>query len=171
MRNIALENQLEALSDHGSGPLAFWRTLSCTDFCTEARIVETAVVSIVSVSRLVAPALITELAVLHTDELAPTWNDIAMAFFRMDGMQHGLAYDIGGTCAALSSMRVNTLGTVLLLKALAEPYIALDPDTRIWVASTWLAENSILLNQTTLSQIDWWQSDRGFQTPLLAGEA
>ena len=170
MRNIALEDQLEALSDRGSGPLTWWRTLSCTSFLADARIVETAVVSIVSVSRLAPPALIAELTAMPEDELAPTWNDLAATFFQLDGMMLGLAYEIGGSCAALSARQVDPLGTVLLLKALSEPYTNLDPDTRIWVASTWLAERGSVLNQTTLSTVDWWQSTRGHQQSLLAGE-
>lgn len=169
MRNIALEDQLAALGDRGTGPLSWWRTLSCADFNSEARIVETAVASIISVSRLAPPALIAELAALPDDELAPVWNDLAMHFFSLDAMSLGLLYEIGGSCAALSCRQIDALGTVLLLKALSEPYISLDPDTRIWVASTWLSERGSLLNQTTLSQIDWWQSSRGYQAPLLAG--
>ncbi|MBJ6121947.1 hypothetical protein [Sphingomonas mollis] len=171
MRNIAFEDQLEALGDRGSGPLSWWRTSSCTTFLADARIVETAVVSIVSVSRLAPPALIAELATNHEDELAPTWNDLAHLFFSMDAMALGISYDIAGSCAALSARQIDPIGTVMLLKALAEPYITRDPETRIWVASTWLAERGSLLNQTTLSTVDWWQTARGHQTPLLAGEA
>ncbi|TVV73774.1 hypothetical protein [Sphingomonas solaris] len=170
MRNIALEDQLAALDSRGIGPLSWWRTLPCSDFCSESRIVETAVTSIVSVSRLVPSALIGELAALHDEELAPVWNDLAMRFFALDAMSLGLHYEIGGSCAALACRHIDPLGTLLLLKALSEPYISLDPDTRIWVASTWLSERGSLINQTTLSQIDWWQSARGFQSPLLAGE-
>ena len=169
MRNIELENQLEALDYRGSGPLSWWRTLSCTDFLTDARIAQTAVVSIVSVSRLAPPALIAELTAMPEDELSPTWNDLASVFFQLDGMSLGLCYEIGGSCAALSARQVDPLGTILLLKALSEPYTNLDPDTRIWVASTWLAERGAVLNQTTLSTVDWWQSTRGHQQPLLAG--
>lgn len=171
MRNIAFEDQLEALGDRGTGPLSWWRTLSCTAFLSDARIVETAVVSIVSVSRLAPPALIAELATIPDDELAPTWNDLAHAFFCMDSMALGICYEIGGSCAALASRQADPLGTVMLLKALSEPYITRDPETRIWVASTWLSERGTLLNQTTLSGIDWWQSARGHQQHLLAGEA
>ena len=171
MRNIALENQLEALSDRGTGPLCWWRTLSCSNFLADAKIVETAVISIISVSRLAPPALITEIAAVPDDELAPTWNDLAVTFFSMDAMSLGLCYEIGGSCAALSARQIDPLGCVLLLKALAEPYITLDPETRIWVAGTWLAERGGLLNQTTLSSVDWWQTARGHQLPLLAGEA
>lgn len=171
MRNIALEDQLEALGDRGSGPLTWWRTLSFTNFLADAKIVETAVVSIVSVSRLAQPELIAELTVTPEDELAPAWNDLAACFFGLDGMSLGLCYEIGGSCAALSARQIDPLGTVLLLKALSEPYVSLDPETRIWVASTWLAERGSLLNQTTLSAVDWWQSERGHQQPLLAGEA
>lgn len=171
MRNIAFENELEALGDRGIGPLSWWRTLSCTAFLADARVVETAVVSIVSVSRLAPPALIAELATVPDDELAPTWNDLATVFFSMDAMALGISYEIGGSCAALAARQVDPLGTVMLLKALSEPYITLDPETRIWVASTWLSERGTLLNQTTLSGIDWWQSARGHQQHLLAGEA
>ncbi|MFL0587660.1 hypothetical protein [uncultured Sphingomonas sp.] len=170
MRNIALEDQLAALGDRGTGPLSWWRTLSCTSFLADARVVETAVVSIVSVSRLAPPALISELTALPDDELAPAWNDLASHFFSLDSMSLGLCYEIGGSCAALSARQIDPLGTILLLKALAEPYVSLDPDTRIWVASTWLADRGSLLNQTTLSQVDWFQSARGHQAPLLAGE-
>ena len=171
MRNIALEDQLDALRDRGSGPLSWWRTLSCSSFIADARVVETAVISIISVSRLAPPALISEIAAIPDDELAPTWNDLAVNFFSMDSMSLGLCYEIGGSCAALSARQVNPLGSVLLLKALSEPYIMLDPETRIYVASTWLAERGTLLNQTTLSSIDWGQTARGHQLPLLAGEA
>lgn len=171
MRNIAFEDQLAALGDRGSGPLSWWRTLSCTSFLADARIVETAVISIVSVSRLAPPALIAELAERPEDELAAAWNDLASLFFSFDAMSLGLCYEIGGSCAALSARHVDPLGTLLLLKALSAPYVSLDPDTRIWVASTWLAERGSLLNQTTLSEVDWFQSSRGHQTPLLAGEA
>jgi len=89
----------------------------------------------------------------------------------MDSMSLGLCYEIGGSCAALSARQVDPLGSILLLKALSEPYIMLDPETRIYVAGSWLAERGTLLNQTTLSSIDWWQTARGYQLPLLAGEA
>jgi hypothetical protein len=170
MRNIGLEDQLEALSDRGTGPLSWWRSISCTSFLADAGIVATAVVSIVSVSRLAPPALIWELTALPEDELAPAWNDLANLFFSFDGMALGLCYEIGGSCAALSARQIDPLGTTLLLKALAEPYIKLDQDTRIWVGSTWLAERGALLNQTTMSQVDWFQSARGHQSNLSAGD-
>lgn len=163
MRNIELEDQLAALDDRGSGPLSWWRTLSSSDFNTEAKVVQTAVVSIVSVSRLAPPGLISELTTTLSEDLAPTWNDLASVFFSLDAMSMGLCYEIGGSCAALSALQIDPLGTILLLKALAEPYITHDPDTRIWVASTWLADRGSLLNQTTLSEIDWFQSFRGYQ--------
>lgn len=170
MRNIALEDQLEALGYRGSGPLSWWRTLSCTDFFVEAKIVETAVVSIISVSRLVPPALIAELTTLDGDDLSATWNDLAAAYFQLDGMMLGLAYEIGGSCAALSARQGDPLGSIMLLKALSEPFVSLEPECRIWVGSTWLAERGALLNQTTLSSIDWWQSTRGHQQPHQPGE-
>lgn len=170
MRNIALDEQLTALNDRGTGPLSWWRTLSYKGFNADAGIVETAMVSVISVTCLAPPTLVGELTTLYPDELAPAWNDLATIFFGFDAMSLGICYDIGGSCAALSARQADPLGSILLLKALSEPYIKHDLDTRIWVASTWLAERGTLLNQNTLSSLDWFQSARGHQTSAIGGE-
>ena len=169
MRNVALEHHIAALCDRGIGPLSWWRTLSFTDFSAEARIVETAAASIIAVSRLAPPDLIAELTAVREEEKAPVWNDLAIRFLELDAMSLGLSYEIAGTCAALSALQLSALGTVLLLKALSEPYVTLDPPARLWVAGTWLEHRGSLLNRTTLSEVDWHQTGRGIQ-PEIYGE-
>jgi hypothetical protein len=131
MRNVALEDQIAALCDRGIGPLSLWRTLGFADLVVEARIVDAAAASIIAVSRLAPPDLIAELTAVREEEKAPVWSELAVRFFELDAMTLGLCYEVAGTCAALAALNMDALGTVLLLKALSEPYLQLDPSTRI----------------------------------------
>lgn len=171
MRNLAFEQQLAALREHSVGPLSWWRTLTFHEFGKGAAVVETAVASIAAVSRLAPPELIAEITLAVEEEKARVWNDLSMRYAAMDAMTLGLCWEIAGSCAALSAREMDPLGLVLLLKSLSEPYVSHDPDTRLFVASTWLGDRGSLLNQTSLSQIDWWQSERGFQGQALGEDA
>lgn len=157
MRNFAFEHQLASLAEYSVGPLAWWRSLSFIDFSRGAAVVETAIASLVAVSRLVPPELIAEMTVATEEERRPVWNDLATRFSALDAMSLGLCWDIAGSCAALSAREMDPLGLVMLLKSLSEPYITHDPDTRLFVASTWLGERGTLLNQTSLGEVDWHQ--------------
>ncbi|MGY2735586.1 hypothetical protein [Sphingomonas sp. UYP23] len=163
MRNIALEEELSALSRHLISPLSYWRTLSATTFAGEVGVVETSVASLISVSRLAPPELISELLTAQFEERVPVWNDLAVHFHQLDRATLGLCWDIAGSCAALSAHQLDALGLVTLLKALAEPYVSIDPTTRINTAVSWLTLAGTLLNPAVLSQVDWFQSDRGYQ--------
>jgi hypothetical protein len=163
MRNIELENELSALSRNLVSPLAYWRTLPLPSFEAEARVVETSVASLISVSRLAPPELISELLTAEAEERMPIWNDLSAHFMQLDRSVLGLCWDVAGSCAALSADQLDPLGLILLLKTLSEPYITSDRDVRMEVAVSWLLRAGTLLNPTVLSQVDWFQSARGYQ--------
>ncbi len=78
-------------------------------------------------------------------------------------MQLGLNAEIAGSAAALSAHAYSPLGLVMLLNMLSQPYTRMDPAARLAIAATWLGERGVILNRTTMAEVDWYQSGRGYQ--------
>lgn len=160
MRNFALEAEISAQARNLAGPLSYWRLLPASTFNQHRVVVETALVSIVSISRLAPDELIGELAYALEEERIDVWNDLCVRFTVIDRMAHGVAAEISGSFAALSASQADPLGFVLLLNRLCQPFTPVDLGQRISVASSWLAAHGTLLNPTTLADVDWQQSHR-----------
>lgn len=163
MHNPTLERELAAHSVHNVGPLCWWRTLSAEDFAASADVVEAALVSIVAVSRQAPGGLVSRLTTAMEEERAQVWNEIATLYLQLDAMQLGICAEIAGSAAALSAALFDVRGLVTLLNMLAQPYVTMDPAARLATGATWLGERGMLLNATTMADIDWAQSgnDRG----------
>ena len=157
MHNRLLERELEGQERHGSGPLSWWRLLPADQFAASAEIVEAAVASITAVSQLVPPYLIAALSTAMEEERAAVWNDLSVHYLNQDMMQLGLCAEIAGSAAALSANLCDPFGLVMLLNLLSQPYTGLDQEARLATGATWLGERGVLLNRTTLSEVE---SDR-----------
>ena len=155
MYNMLLERELEAQGRHGSGPLSWWRLLSAEEFAASADIVEAAVASIAAVSQLAPPDLIVALSTAMDEERAAVWNDLSVHYLNADMMQLGLCAEIAGSAAALSANLFDPFGLVMLLNLLSQPYTCMNPEARLATGATWLGQRGVLLNRTTLSQIEW----------------
>jgi len=155
MRNLQLEAELSALFEHSTPPLTWWRTLPAPTFIAERAIVEAAVASLVSASRLARPDLIAELLSAQQEEKTPLFNELAVHFASLDGMQLGLLWEIAGSSAALAAADFDPIGLLRVLKSLSEPYVTAQPELRLAMAATWLGEMGSLLNPTTMSEVEW----------------
>lgn len=156
MHNRLLERELEAHERHGSGPLSWWRLLPAEEFAASADIVEAAVASIAAVSQLAPPDLVVALSMAVDEERAAVWNDLAIHYLNQDMMQLGLCAEIAGSAAALSANLFDPFGLVTLLNLLSQPYTSMDQEARLATGATWLGERGVLLNRTTLSQVEWY---------------
>ena len=86
MRNFALEAEISAPARNLAGPLSYWRLLPASTFNQHRVVVETALVSIVSISRLAPDELIGELAYALEEERIDVWNDLCVRFTTIDRM-------------------------------------------------------------------------------------
>ena len=155
MRNLELEAELAAHSQHHAPPLTWWRCLPAHVFIAERSTVEASVASVVAISRLASPDLIEDMMHAQDEEKTIVFNRLAGHFFSMDAMQRGLLWEIGGSCAALAAADFDPVALLRTLKALSEPYINAQLERRLASAASWLAEMGGLLNPTTMSEIDW----------------
>lgn len=158
MHNPTLERELAAHSAHNVGPLCWWRTLSAEDFAAGADVVEAALLSIVAVSRQAPDGLVERLTTAVEEERAEIWNDVSSIYLRLDGMQLGICAEIAASAAALSACLFDLRGLVTLLNMLSQPYTTMDPAARLATGATWLAERGMLLNTTSMAEIDWAQT-------------
>lgn len=155
MRNLQLEAELAAHSEHRAPPLIWWRTLPAHTFISERAIVEAAVASVVTASRLAPPDLIGAMLTAQAEEKTAVYNDLAQHFLRMDMMSMGILWEVAGSSSALAAADYDPLGLLRTLKGLSEPYISAQPEVRLSVAATWLAEMGSLLNAKVMSRVDW----------------
>ncbi|MEN2749139.1 hypothetical protein [Sphingomonas sp. T9W2] len=164
MRNLQLEAELSAHSEHRAPPLIWWRTLPAPTFIAERAIVEAAVASVVAASRLAPRDLVNAMLTAEAEEKTWVYNQLARHFTCLDAMKLGILWEVAGSSSALAAADFDPLGLLRTLKGLSEPYISAQPEVRLSVATTWLGEMGGLLNPTTLSQVDWEQaSDRHAQ--------
>ncbi|WP_294284349.1 hypothetical protein [uncultured Sphingomonas sp.] len=155
MRNLQLEAELSAHSEHRAPPLIWWRTLPAVTFIAERAIVEAAVASIVTASRLAPADLIGEMLSAQAEEKTAVYNQLSQHFTCMDAMNLGLLWEVAGSSSALAAADYDPIGLLRTLKGLSEPYISAQPEVRLSVAATWLGEMGGLLNPKVMSRIDW----------------
>lgn len=155
MRNLQLEAELAAHSEHRAPPLIWWRTLPAVTFIAERAIVEAAVASVVTASRLAPPDLIGEMLSAQAEEKTGVFNRLSQHFTCMDGMNLGLLWEVAGSSSALAAADYDPVGLLRTLKGLSEPYISAQPEIRLSVAATWLGEMGGLLNPKVMSRVDW----------------
>ncbi|TXC72126.1 hypothetical protein FSB78_15115 [Sphingomonas ginsenosidivorax] len=155
MRNLQLEAELAAHSEHRAPPLIWWRSLAASVFIAERCIVEAAVASVVTASRLAPPDLIGDMFSAQAEEKTDVYNRLAAHFTCLDGMNLGVLWEVAGSCSALAAADYDPVGLLRTLKGLSEPYITAQPEMRLSVAATWLSEMGGILNPTVMSRIDW----------------
>ena len=155
MRNLQLEAELSAHSEHRAPPLVWWRSLAASVFIAERCIVEAAVASVVTASRLAPPDLIGDMLSAQAEEKTDVYNRLAAHFTCLDGMNLGVLWEVAGSCSALAAADYDPVGLLRTLKGLSEPYITAQPEMRLSVAATWLSEMGGILNPTVMSRIDW----------------
>jgi hypothetical protein len=152
---MQLEAELAAHSEHRAPPLVWWRTLPASVFMAERGIVEAAIASVVTASRLAPPDLIGDMLSAQAEEKTDVYNRLAVHFACMDAMNMGILWEIAGSCSALAAADYDPVGLLKTLKGLSEPYITAQPEMRLSVAATWLAEMGGLLNAKVMSNVDW----------------
>lgn len=155
MRNLQLEAELAAHSEHRAPPLVWWRTLPASVFIAERGIVEAAIASVVTASRLAPPDLIGDMLSAQAEEKADVYNRLAAHFTCMDAMQLGILWEVAGSCSALAAADYDPVGLLRTLKGLSEPYITAQPEMRLSIAATWLSEMGSILNAKVMSRVDW----------------
>jgi hypothetical protein len=155
MRNLQLEAELAAHSEHRAPPLVWWRSLAASVFIAERGIVEAAVASVVTASRLAPPDLIGDMLSAQAEEKTDVYNRLAAHFACMDAMNLGVLWEVAGSCSALAAAAYDPIGLLRTLKGLSEPYITAQPEMRLSVAATWLSQMGGILNPTVMSGIDW----------------
>jgi len=155
MRNLQLEAELAAHSEHRAPPLIWWRSLAASVFIAERCIVEAAVASVVTASRLAPPDLIGDMLSAQAEEKTDVYNRLAAHFTCLDGMNLGVLWEVAGSCSALAAADYDPVGLLRTLKGLSEPYITAQPEMRLSVAATWLSKMGGILNPTVMSRIDW----------------
>jgi len=161
MRNLELEAELAAHSEHRAPPLTWWRTLPANIFIAERGIVEAAIASVVTASRLAPPDLIGDMLSAQAEEKTGVYNRLAAHFVCLDGMNMGVLWEVAGSCSALAAADYDPVGLLRTLKGLSEPYITARPEVRLSVAATWLGEMGGILNPTVMSRVDWEHALRG----------
>jgi hypothetical protein len=155
MRNLQLEAELAAHSEHHAPPLTWWRSLPANVFISERAIAEAAVVSVVTASKLAPPDLIGDMLSAQAEEKIDVFNRLSVHFNCMDAMHMGILWEVAGTCSALAAADYDPVGLLRTLKALSEPYITARPEMRLSVAATWLGEMGGILNPKVMSRVDW----------------
>lgn len=155
MRNVALEGEIATQERNLVGPLSLWRRLPASALFEEVDEIASAVTSLVTATRLAPESLISEILLQGSATEASIWNELCVRFHVIDGMNAGVAGDVAGSCAALSATQSDPLGLIHLLNHLSQPLVRIHLGDRLSVAASWLGRCGVLLNASTLSQVDW----------------
>lgn len=155
MRNVALESEIATQERNLVGPLSLWRRLPASAFVEEAEEIASAVTSLVTATKLAPDWLISEILLQEPVAASPVWNELCVRFDVIDGLNSGIAGDVAGSCAALAATQSDPLGLIHLLNRLSQPLVRVHLGDRLNVAASWLGRCGVLLNASTLSQVDW----------------
>jgi hypothetical protein len=155
VRNVALEGEIATQERNLVGPLSLWRRLPASAFVEEADEISSAVTSLVTATKLAPDWLISEILLQESTATSTVWNELCVRFDVIDGLNAGIAGDVAGSCAALSATQSDPLGLIHLLNRLSQPLVRIHLGDRLSVAASWLGRCGVLLNASTLSQVDW----------------
>lgn len=155
VRNVALEGEIATQERNLVGPLSLWRRLPASAFVEEAEEIASAVTSLVTATKLAPDWLISEILLQEPEAASSAWNELCVRFHVIDGLNAGVAGDVAGSCAALSAAQSDPLGLIHLLNHLSQPLVRIHLGDRLSVAASWLGRCGVLLNASTLSQVDW----------------